>query len=281
MRKEITVDKVVKRWVSLGIIMIVSMIITFILLVFLFDYFQLPLVWLALIINFSLGGVLLYLVWKRWLFWGFTRVQNVHELKKRLIAISYISENSKFFKKIENCTEEDKKYWKLRLRFTQNDISDNKTIPDETIIYFSKTTNWIFIVSSIFTFAVGVFLLTINDTTLTIFGVIALIISVYRFYKEYMKLKKREPQIILNNKGIETVNTDFYKWGEIGGEKIGNQYFTYEHPRGKESIYIADLDINPFKLSELLVLYRERSKLQTKEQNSNRVYNPVRVSKNR
>ena len=63
MKKEITVNKVVKRWVSLGIIMIVSMIITFFLLVFLFDYcFHLP-AWLALIISFQICGVFLYLVW--------------------------------------------------------------------------------------------------------------------------------------------------------------------------------------------------------------------------
>jgi len=151
---------------------------------------------------------------------------------------------------------------------------DDKTIPNETIFYYSKLLIWINIISGIITLIFGfggIIAYFVTDNTketsyfLVIFFIFLSIIGFSLIYKEYIKLKKREPQLILNNRGIKTSKTSFYKWEEIKDEKI---YFgktwrlTYMHPRGVEEIFQSDLDINAKKLAKLLILYRERSKLQ-------------------
>ncbi|MCL2289430.1 MAG: hypothetical protein FWC34_01805, partial [Bacteroidetes bacterium] len=72
---------------------------------------------------------------------------------------------------------------------------------------------------------------------------------------------------ILSNKGIENSKTGFHKWEEIEEYNIitGRQaYLRYTHSKGKECIGISYLNIknNGIKLSKLLMVYRERNKLQ-------------------
>lgn len=96
-----------------------------------------------------------------WKFWAFNRVDNVHELKNRLISLKYISEKSRFFKRIENSTEDDEKYWKLRLKFAREDvfIDDGK------------------------------------NSTITLIGLFFVTGGIIGFCREYMKLKKKRTAI--------------------------------------------------------------------------------------
>ena len=269
MNKEITIDKAIKTWSYLLTSMIVvgTIILYFYALVFV----AFPL-WLAITIcSFAtvVFVVLIYSAINKWRFWVFTNVQNVHELKKRTEMTGIISKDNKFYKKIE--TEE--KYSNIRLRFAQDyTFIDDKTIPNETIIYYSKIRSRVLMVICLPFFLLGLFFLIANDmnNTLKVVGVFLLLISIFRFFKEYTKLKGREPQIILSHKGIK-IKAGFHKWEEIEGEKIEfsggtkketQYYLAYRHPRGKEMINFTDFDINPARLSKLLVLYRERSKLQ-------------------
>ena len=214
---------------------------------------------------------------KIWIFWAFSRVENVHELKKRLILLGEISEKSILFERIENSTEYDRKYWKLRLKFAREDIFvDDKTIPEETCIYYSKTMNIMLMVLSIFFFALGSLFLVLQFTPgekncmVAIFGVFLLIIAVILGYRHgYMKLKNREPQLILNSKGINSNKVGFHKWEEIEklviitGRSTG---LKFSHPSGKKRIDISYLKIrkNGLKLSKLLMVYRERNILQNR-----------------
>ena len=162
----------------------------------------------------------------------------------------------------------------------RRDNMDDKTIPNETIFYHSKLLIWIYIISGIITFVFGFCGIIAhffanneeeisNNYFLFIFFIFLTIVGVSLTYKEYLKLKKREPQLILNNIGIKTSKTSFYKWEEIKDEKFhfGKTWrLTYTHPRGIEEIFQSDLDINAKKLAKLLILYRERSELQIKNQ---------------
>ena len=66
---------------------------------------------------------------------------------------------------------------------------------------------------------------------------------------------------------VHELKNSFYKWEEIEncvispGNKAG---FRYTHSRGNEGVYIQELNIknNGIKLSKLLLVYRERNKLQ-------------------
>ena len=228
---------------------------------------------------FSVVGVVLFVILftiplsKIWRFWAFSRVENVHELKKRLILLGDISETDILFKKIENSTEFEMKYWKLRLKFAQEDIfEDDETIPEETLLYYSKPLSITLIVFSIYIFALGsIFLLFAVDAKIYIgalFGVLLIILAVFLGYRlGYKKLKNREPQLTLNSKGISTNKNGFHKWEEIKKchitVMIDNVELRYTHSRGNEKINIRELNIkNGIRLSKLLMVYRERNKIQ-------------------
>jgi len=158
----------------------------------------------------------------------------------------------------------------------ENTFIDDKSIPNETIFYHSKLLIWISIISgiSMFVFGVGVISAHLvadnteeisNNYFLVIFCIFLSFMGISLTYKEYIKLKRREPQLILNNRGIKTSKTSFYNWKEVEDEKfyIGQHWkMTYKHPRGVEEIFQTDLNISAKKLAKLLVLYRERNKLQ-------------------
>lgn len=84
-------------------------------------------------------------------------------------------------------------------------------------------------------------------------------------------MTNKEPQIIINDKGIKTITTDFYNWKEIENEEVITEgigkhthyYLTYNYPNGEEHLQIDDYNTNKRKLNKLLILYRERSKTKT------------------
>jgi len=281
MKKEITVDKALKKYHQIDNAVSLLAAIAFFLptiLAISFYYSDNAVIIMLLAIFISLllfAGFMTVLnpAFNIWKFWAFSRVSNAHELKKRLITLNEISEESTFFKRIENCTENDRKYWKLRLKFAREDIFvDDKTIPSEIVIHYSKTMGILAIVLLVPIFAFGILLLIFaideNNSVGAIFSSFFSIVSLIGgYFYGYKKLKNREPQLILSNKGIENSKTGFHKWEEIEEYNIitGRQaYLRYTHSKGKECIGISYLNIknNGIKLSKLLMVYRERNKLQ-------------------
>ena len=292
MKKEITVDKALIRYNQINnvviFIAIIALIVAFVLTVFTtFNYFSSEITagiifFLAFSVYAVLFGVFIIVLsptFPIWKFWAFSRVSNVHELKKRLIMLGHISEENKFFQKIENSTENDQKYWKIRLKFAQEDIFvDDKTVPDETFIYYSKKMGIIMIMLMIPLFAYGILLLFIADVrefVHALFGIFFMInTAVIGYFFGCKKLINRKPQLILDNKGIHTKKTGFHKWEDIEkciistGNKAVLSFTTYSN--GTKSINIQELNIknNGMKLSKLLFLYRERNKLQNNRKSS-------------
>ena len=97
------------------------------------------------------------------------------------------------------------------------------------------------------------------------------IVGVYFSYKEYKEATNTEPQIIINDKGIKTISTDFYSWNDIENEEVISEgtgkhthyYLTYDYPDGAEHLKIDDYDTDLRSLNKLLILYRGRSKKRT------------------
>jgi hypothetical protein len=77
----------------------------------------------------------------------------------------------------------------------------------------------------------------------------------------------RQPQITINNGGIVTVGTPFYKWNELNNEKAIREgsgkyavyYLCYDHPNGSTKFHLDDLEVNVRLLQKSLRLYRGRS----------------------
>lgn len=71
----------------------------------------------------------------------------------------------------------------------------------------------------------------------------------------------------LNSEGIETFKSGFHKWEEIEKYEffsaIKSAFLKYKHSKGEEHIEISRLSINNgLKLSKILMVYKERNKLQ-------------------
>lgn len=113
---------------------------------------------------------------------------------------------------------------------------------------------------------IGIYLLATIDSP--IIGAISVAISLYYGFKKYKMVTNTAPQIILNNKGIKTISTDFYEWSAIENEEVISEgsgdstrfYLIYDHPDGAEYLQIDDYNTNQKSLNKLLMLYRGRSK---------------------
>jgi hypothetical protein len=225
---------------------------------------------------YPIGVVLAYgvalLWWKimnaKWQRWAFQNVRNLHEFRILAVQEKLIGSDDNIFKPEdrEQSNDEQQRITHHN-RLSQKEIfEDDLTIPEETIIYYSKRKNIIGIAIMSICFIIGIFNLFFLDTY--ILGGITIFIGAYFGLKYFKNIKNKEPQIILNSNGVKTINTQFYKWANIRNEKVISEdsgrhiiyYLNYEHPDGVEHLRIDDYDTNPRMLSRLLILYRGRSK---------------------
>lgn len=203
-----------------------------------------------------------------WRIWAFDNVRNVHELKKRAIREKLIWPDNSFFVKTEirSKTENDKLN-SIANKFLQEDVfQDDLTVANETIIYYSRGQNFAEMTFMLICLGVGLYFILTTDNY--IFGSILSILGIYYGYKEYKEATNTIPQIIINEKGIETINTEFYSWNCIENEEVISEssgkhtyfYLIYEHPDGVEHLQIDDYDTDQKSLNNLLIVYRGRSK---------------------
>ena len=223
-------------------------------------------------IGFLLAFGLAWLYWSimitKWRLWAFEQVRNVHELKKRAVLEKLIWPDNSVFEKTEIRSTIDKERWDmLQHKFEKEDeFIDDSTIPSETNIYFSKGKNYFEMAIMLGCLLVGLYLLTKENDP--IFGSILSLMGAYFAYKEFQKTSNMDPQVVINDKGIKTVSTEFYQWEEVKNEEVISEgsgkyirhYLVYDYPEGSEYLQIDDLDVNQQSLSQLLVLYRGRSR---------------------
>jgi hypothetical protein len=119
----------------------------------------------------------------------------------------------------------------------------------------------------------GIYLITQGGVIGNIFtaehvmGAIFIVVGIYFSIKEFREATNTKPQIILNEKGIQTITTEFYEWKDIENEDVeirgtGKQtkcYLTYSHTDGFENLQIDDYNIEYGALKKLLKVYRGRN----------------------
>ncbi|MEO7311255.1 MAG: hypothetical protein ABIX01_12710 [Chitinophagaceae bacterium] len=142
-----------------------------------------------------------------------------------------------------------------------------ESIPEETVIYFSKT----FAVFETLGGFAGLFFAFISyfyDHLATFIGILLLAGALLFIYTGIKRFFNRAPQITINTKGIATAKTAFKAWPQISNEKVcyrytGNKgiYFMYDFEDGSENIRINALKISFEKMKMLVKTYRERSLL--------------------
>ena len=223
-------------------------------------------------VGIGLSFLLPWIYWSvmitKWRLWAFENVRNVHELKRRAVQEKLIWADNSIFEKTEIRKSSDKEKWNsLQTKFKHDDkFYDDLTIPNETIIYYAKGKNFFEMVMGIGCLFVGIYLLTMTDSY--IWGLLATVFGAYWGYTEYKEATNTDPQITLNEKGIQTISTEFYKWSDIENEEVITEgsgkhihyYLVYSHPKGQERLIIEDYETDQRTLNKLLILYKGRHK---------------------
>lgn len=158
-------------------------------------------------------------------------------------------------------------------------MEDNTIIPFETRVYFSKQK----LKKSIrlcLIFSVLVPLITIivglKFIPFYFFGVFSLVFIGAIYVDLRKKSKNEKPQILLNEDGLETVQTSFFAWKDIFEEDVETisrnrttgDYLTYRYTKGsKVEFPLYLLDTSKEDLKKLLRTYRKRNSERFKDLN--------------
>jgi hypothetical protein len=113
----------------------------------------------------------------------------------------------------------------------------------------------------------GLYLCTLGRVIPYIIGIPLIMIGIVNTYMRIRNMFSREPQIILNNDGMSTASTPFYKWNDIANEKTIREgtgkyamyYLCYDHPNGSAKFHLNDLEVSFMRLQKLLRVYRGRN----------------------
>ena len=235
---------------------------------FLVSVFKQSSIWIA--VGFVVGFILAWLYWSfmitKWWIWAFDNVRNVHELKQRAIKERLIWNDGNWLEKTEIRTSADKDQLAvIEKKFLKKDVFANDySVPNQTIVKYSKK-NFVGLIAWTVCFSVGVYFI-INEGNLLGGVIICSIAFLFGFFDLKLATNKK-PQIILNNGGMETIETPYQPWRDIKEENVISEYtsrqtlyyLTYNYPGGSEKVQIDNLDITHKKLEHLLLVYRGRS----------------------
>ena len=221
-------------------------------------------------VGIGVAFIFAWLYWSimitKWRVWAFDNVNNVHELKKRAIREKLIWGDNNLFEKTEiRSSAEQEHLDALQSKFKKADVfEDDAAVPAETIIYYAKGKNLLQMISGLLVVAGGIYGLVTSESYWISIGLI--MGGVILVFTELRQATNRKPQIIINNKGMQTISTPFYKWSEISNEEVTEElrnpvrfYLTYDHPSGKEELQINNYATNRNQLENLIHIYRGRN----------------------
>ena len=175
----------------------------------------------AAVTGIILGFVIAWITWSvlitKWRIWAFTNVRNVHALKKEAIRSMLIWKDGTSFEKTEYRSKKDKIILDtLDKKFIQEDlVYEDPKVPQETKIYFSITTAFFIVLFLSIGVTSGAYLMFEEKNKDFLIGLFMFIICLFILTQAFKKLINREPQLILNHKGITLSDNTFVSWSEI------------------------------------------------------------------
>ncbi|MCR8561882.1 hypothetical protein KXD93_29775 [Mucilaginibacter sp. BJC16-A38] len=269
MYETVTVDEALARGKKtinypIAAIQLLTVIASFFLMV----YLELP-GW-TIAVGFLTGFIITWVYWSfmitRWRIWAFENVRNVHELKQRAIKEKLIWKDGSIFEKTEIRTTADKEKLNLiQLKFNVKDVfADDYSIPVETRVYYSKKKSLPEMILLSGCLGLGIYFIIATETKIG--GAVLCLAALTFLYIDYRIYTNKKPQIMLNDKGIQTSSTSFYSWNRLANEEVkwestgknSNYYLTYDYPGGSERLLIDNLDTNKNDLEKLMRVYRGR-----------------------
>lgn len=222
--------------------------------------------------GFVFGIIAAWLYWSvmitRWRLWAFENVRNVHRLKRRAVQERLIWKDGHILEKTEFRSGADKQYWEsLQDKFKHKDnFDDDLAVPEETSIVFSKFKIYFKFFLALFFVAVGIFLMKVGTSFEIVLAGLMIGLGAFIGFTAYKQMLNKDPQIIINAKGIKVAGFDFHRWAEISNEDVlrkgsgkHQQFFlVYDHINQPVKIKIDELDTNMRKLDNLLFIYHGR-----------------------
>jgi hypothetical protein len=221
--------------------------------------------------------ILMWLWWSfmitRWRIWAFTNVRNVHELREKAVNRKLIWPDGMWFEKTEiRSAAQKQKLLELKNKFKFKDIPevviDDRKIPFETKIYYSKFLHWFNRILPVAVGGFGLYEIIEGEP----YGYFMAILAVAYAVFVIPKLSNTEPQIILNEKGVKLIHIAFVSWDNVKKISVklrgyGNSAkwyldvdFKKQDSAGNRGgqVDITDLEKSPNKIEELVKLYRQR-----------------------
>jgi hypothetical protein len=231
-----------------------------------------------ILFSFVICFYLPFLFWSkrttRWKLWAFDNVDNVHELKIAAVQAHLCPAYGTLMDKLQIHSAEEREQWrKVQDRFAFPDVfKDDPTIPPVTQIFYSKAHLTLYTFFGLLFVGIGCGLeyLAIKNNGNMSLKLIAPMIACAAIYYMVINIKrmlKKQPELVLEDQGLTTLETGFLNWDQIFNEKVtrtdrgkrGILYtYSFQHPGGLVNIDISDLDISKFRLERLIRIYRGR-----------------------
>jgi hypothetical protein len=219
-----------------------------------------------------------YLFWSkrttRWKLWAFDNVDDVHELKIMAAEAHLCPAYGTVMDKLQIQSAEEREQWRiLQERFNfRSAFKDDPEISDRTEVFYSKLHLTINILFALLFVAIGSVIeyLAIKHNGQTSLKIVAALIAVgpiFLIFKSAQRMIKKQPELVLDNKGLYTEQTGFLNWDLIFNEKVtlvdrgkrGVKFtFSFQHPGGIVNIDISDFNISKGRLERLIRVYKGR-----------------------
>lgn len=270
MFETVTVDDAIRRgYLTVNLppvlLVIASIIISFLLTVCFNITFAIPFGIIAGIV-----AAILYRAFAivKWRLWAFDQVRNVHELKQAAVRELLMNENGKSILDLSSAVQKQK--WQdLQVKFSQPDVFlDDPSVPNETVITYSKGKKLAWSFMYVLMFCVGIYLFTVGKYFGFYMWGILLVLPGGGLAIVYIRDAFNDaPQIIINSKGISTAATPFYNWADISGEKTYRRgggktvhyYLEYNYRGGVAKFELDNFTVGMKGMDKLLKVYRGRN----------------------
>jgi hypothetical protein len=216
----VTVEKAIRRgqlMVNVPVLFIMPGVIGILLFVVLKELAPVYFAALGIILAPLAGWIYWSFAITRWRIWAFSKVDDVHELKREAVAGKLIWPDGSFFEKTEIRTKtQDALIKALEKRFNEPGkpkvFVDDPAVPPVTKVYYSKSGLSVTMAALVFGLSLGIFALVKTDAW--IIGLPLVLLCGYGAIDTFKQLVAVDPLIILDENGLQVEDVK-YPWIDI------------------------------------------------------------------
>jgi hypothetical protein len=197
-----------------------------------------------------------------WMIWSFARVTNVHQLKRRARKEKLLSSDHNDLPRFALLSAAQRTEWaRIEKRFLEEDVFyDDKSVPQQTLIFYSRKTAIFFLIFGILTVCFAALLIDIEGAKGFLMVITIGLFGLYLMWRACIKIFRKAPVLTLSSQGIAVLDSQLLPWNKVTDWQINytsrNYYFDVNN--GLHSIKINTLRISRRRLLYLLEIYQQR-----------------------